>query len=61
MSDSRILAAMRQMAWERAKAELESIRCAQYFEELNDDERHGEFREVLAKFIKDVEYAGLHE
>lgn len=41
MSDSRVLAAMRMTAWERAKAELESIRCAQYHDHMGDVEHNG--------------------
>jgi hypothetical protein len=61
MSNNGSLSAKRMMVWEQAKAELESIRCAQHYGLMNGDERHRELGDLLERFIKDVERAGLQE
>lgn len=59
MSDSRVLAALRQQAWERAKAELISVACASYGDDAG--ERGAKFLDEANAFIKHIEYEGLHE
>lgn len=56
-----ILAAMRQMAWERAKAELRSMSCAKYYTDEDEHKRSMKFIELVKEFIETVEYEGLNE
>lgn len=58
MSDERVLAALRQMAWERAKAEIESIFCASYQSGTVE-----KFDEAFRAFVKLVEdnMGGMNE
>jgi len=55
-SDERVLAALRQMAWERAKAEIESIFVASYGSLTLE-----KFDAAFRKFVKEVEDHGWHE
>ena len=57
MDDNRILQSMRQMAWERAKAEINSIFCAMY----GGEERYEKFSELYKEFVSTVEDNGYHE
>lgn len=61
MSDRRVLAALRQQAWERAKAELISVACASYGDDAGAGERGATFLEEANAFIKNIEDEGLHE
>jgi len=56
MSESKeVIGTMRNMAWERAKGELNSILCTYY----NDD--YYEFKSLLNIFITNIEDLGLQE
>lgn len=56
MSDGRIRTVLRQMAWERAKAELASMLTTYYFE-LFDEEvgQYDELNDAINEFIRKVE------
>lgn len=56
-----VLAAMRQMAWERAKAELRGMSCAKYYTDEEEHERSKKFMILVKEFIDKVENEGLHE
>jgi hypothetical protein len=69
MSDVRnrdVLTSMRQMAWCRAKGELESIMCAKYYGDMpgeyrEERKRTERFLELVKSFIETVEEEGLQE
>lgn len=59
MSDSRILHAMRAMAWQRAKGEMASIMETYYADQ--DDDKYERFKESFEAFVKHVQDEGLAE
>lgn len=61
MENEDILAALRQMAWERAKAELRGMSCAKYYTNEEEHLRSLRFMDLVRKFIETVEDEGLHE
>lgn len=56
-SNDILAAIMRNMAWERAKGELESMRVTFYGRE----EQYKELDKKIREFVKDVEDYGLQE
>ena len=61
MENEDILAALRQMAWQRAKAELRSMSCAKFYTTPEEHERSMKFMKLVKEFIEAVEYEGLNE
>lgn len=61
MTAEDILASMRQMAWQRAKAELKGMSCAKYYTDEEEHKRSMKFMKLVKEFIEKVEYEGLHE
>lgn len=61
MNNEDILASMRQMAWERAKAELRGMSCAKYYTNQEEHQRSMRFMKLVKEFIEKVEGEGLHE
>lgn len=61
MNNEDILASMRQMAWERAKAELRGMSCVKYYTNEEEHKRSMKFFKLVKEFIEKVEYEGLHE
>jgi len=59
--DDRILQSMRQMAWERGKAEINSMFCAMYWEDQETEKSRDVFRKAWKEFVETVELNGLHE
>jgi len=57
MSERRIFMTMRQMAWERAKGEIESM-LRTYWDE---EEKFEEIDKAFRDFVGHVEDHGLHE
>lgn len=56
MEESREIRVMRNMAWERAKGELESILCTYY-----GNDNYDKFEEKLNEFVKYIEDWGIQE
>ena len=61
MENEDILAALRQMAWQRAKAELKSMSCAKYYTNEEEHQRSMRFMKLVKEFIETVEGEGLNE
>ena len=59
MSEERVLKAMRQMAWEKAKGQMEAMLCTFYAE--YDGDQYGDFVNAMVDFVSRVENNGLHE
>jgi len=57
--ESRELRAMRTMAWERAKGEIEAMKTTYYASGIDD--RLERFIEVVDSFIEHIENHGLQE
>lgn len=57
MDEKRMFATMRQMAWERAKGELQAV-LTTYWDE---PEKFEQMNRELKKFIRKVEDEGIHE
>ncbi len=59
--ENRILQSMRQMAWERGKAEINSMFCTMYWEDQVTEKSREVFRKAWKEFVETVEDNGLHE
>jgi hypothetical protein len=65
MASYEILQSLRLMAWERAKAELRSIGCADYPLQCSNsryvewDEKCEKRHKLIEKFIEEMEYESL--
>lgn len=55
--EERIIRNMRNMAWERAKGEMQAMLHTYW----DDDERFKKIHKEMSDFIKSVELQGLHE
>jgi len=59
MSEKKVIANMRHMAWERAKGELRSMPCTFWGD--NDDEQYSILSKKIEEFIKDIQSNGWHD
>lgn len=60
-TESRTLAAMKTMAWERAKGELRSMLHTMYPDYDHPDDRFKRLDKEINKFIENIEDNGLQE
>lgn len=60
-NENKMLKAMRQMAWERGKAEITSMLCTMYWESEESNKKRDEFIRLWKEFVKTVEYNGMQE
>jgi len=61
MEGELVIRNLRQMAWERAKGELYSMKHTFWMDGLDPDSQFSRLSAEISKFILEVEDNGLHE